>query len=129
MVPEKQRAEAALTTHKHLGAVLYCTQVAPCLYAHANVKWDPEAEYNFKFCGPLDQILARRLLNNIIRDKKIEAIISEDASLLALLRNHFVPQAYGRLLHQITPACDTNCKVETLTSQSIWKRLWGSHSV
>jgi hypothetical protein len=124
MLPEKDLAEAALSTHRHLGAVFYCMRVAPCLYGQANVKWDPEADRNFKFCGPLDQILAQRLLNTIIHDKKIQAIITDDLSLFTVLQKHFVPQAYARLLHLITPACGPRCTVEGLTAPSIWKRLW-----
>jgi hypothetical protein len=125
MDAEKQSAEAALAKHSHLGATLYCMQVAPCLYAQANVKWDKDAEYNFKMCGPLDQILALRLLNTIIRDKKIQAIITDDSSLILLLRNHFVPRAYAGLLHLCAPTCGAGCKVDGLGRKSIWTGLLG----
>jgi hypothetical protein len=125
---EKAIADRALAQHAAMGRILFCMrnlQHPACFYAHANVKWEEQDEFNFKLCGPLVAVLDQRLLNTIIRDKSIEAIITRDEDLLALLESTFVPRGYARLLHLVTDACDGSCALGGRKSSFDLKRSFG----
>jgi len=116
---EKAIADRALARHARMGRVLFCMrniEHPACFYGHANVRWEEEDEFNFKFCGALQGVLEQRLLNSMIRDKRLDAIITPDSELLTILERAFVPRAYSRLLHLSNDDCNGSCSVSGLRS-------------